>query len=144
MRRPTASIVWALVVVDVLGFGGVQVLTREASLVQPWLLAELLLMTALFGGVGALIVTRTAKNTVGWLLLLFSTLVAANLSSLAYSAFSARDYAGTLPGTMAALWFAAWTFVPGLTAALLFLPLLFPDGRLPGRRWRWVATMFGL
>jgi len=42
-----------------------------------------------------------------------------------------------------AAWFANWTFSPALAASLLFLPLLFPDGRLPSPRWRRVAVAFG-
>jgi hypothetical protein len=36
-------------------------------------------------------------------------------------------------------WFGFWAEMPGIAVVALFLPLLFPDGHLPSRRWRPVA-----
>ena len=44
--------------------------------------------------------------------------------------------AGTLLGTEWVAWFAYWIWVPGVGPAMTFGLLLFPDGRLPTRRWR--------
>jgi hypothetical protein len=41
-----------------------------------------------------------------------------------------------LPGTEWAAWLAYWIWVPGVGPAMTFGLLLFPDGRLPTRRWR--------
>ena len=40
-------------------------------------------------------------------------------------------------------WLSPWVWAPGLGLILVFLPLLFPDGRLPSRRWRPVAWLGG-
>jgi hypothetical protein len=45
----------------------------------------------------------------------------------------------SLPGGEHTAWFSTWTGPAGLTLAGTFLMLLFPDGRLPSRRWRIVA-----
>jgi hypothetical protein len=37
-----------------------------------------------------------------------------------------------------------WIWAPGLGLILVFLPLLFPDGRPPSRRWRPVGWLGGL
>lgn len=37
-------------------------------------------------------------------------------------------------------WLFSWVYVPGMSLLLAFLPLYFPDGRLPTRRWKWVAV----
>src|SRR5215217_9723782 len=48
---------------------------------------------------------------------------------------------GTAPGGGLAVWVSHWAWAPGLGLALTFVPLLFPDGRLPSRRWRPVAWL---
>jgi hypothetical protein len=47
---------------------------------------------------------------------------------------------GSLPGGEIAVWSLSWAG-PVLSAAPTFLLLLFPDGRLPSRRWRPVAWL---
>ena len=47
-------------------------------------------------------------------------------------------------GDSVAGWFSTWTWLTALLAYALFVPLLFPDGRLPGRRWRVVAWADGV
>jgi hypothetical protein len=48
---------------------------------------------------------------------------------------------GTAPGGPLAIWVGSWVWAPGLGLLLTFVPLLFPDGRLPSRRWRPVAWL---
>ena len=45
------------------------------------------------------------------------------------------------PGILLATWLQNWLWVPFIGLAFTFLPLLFPDGRLPSRRWRPVAWL---
>ena len=40
-------------------------------------------------------------------------------------------------------WVGNWIWATGLGLILVFLPLMFPDGRLPSRRWRWVGWLGG-
>jgi len=48
----------------------------------------------------------------------------------------------SLPGGNLASWLASWTNVPGIVVAVVFLVLLFPDGRMPSRRW-WPLGLAG-
>ena len=89
---------------------------------------------AAFAVVGALVAARTG-NRLGWLFL-----AAAGVGALtvATNAYAARAATAELP---AAAW-VGWIFtvILGIVAPLFFLtPLLFPDGRLPSRRWWPVA-----
>jgi hypothetical protein len=95
-----------------------------------------------FSTVGALIATRRPQNTVGWIMLVAGFTLGAMLLTGGYVDFSLAQQ-GRVPGTRWVAWVASWVWVPGIVPALTFLLLLFPDGRLPSRRWRlvgWVAV----
>jgi hypothetical protein len=91
--------------------------------------------------VGALVAARTG-NRLGWLFLSAGTVAAVTTLAAAYAG---RLPAAGLPGAPWAGWILP--VLLGLLQPLLFLiPLLFPDGRPPSRRWRpvvWVAVTAG-
>ncbi len=84
--------------------------------------------------VGAVLVTRVPRNPIGWLLwaggLLFG---AANGLSIPPT--------GAGPATAWVAWVGNLCWVPALVLVALFLPLVFPTGRLPSRRWRLVVAL---
>jgi hypothetical protein len=83
--------------------------------------------------VGCLIVRLQPGNRLGWVFLLLGLLVGFLPFSDAYSAYVAAR--GIDPNTIFA-WFAEWWWIPMNYSLLVFWPFLFPDGRLPGPRWR--------
>jgi hypothetical protein len=91
-----------------------------------------------YGSVGGLVAARRPRNIVGWLLLAGGLTFAG--SSLAFE-YANQVLAGRRGfGGSFALWIAD---VPSVLA-LVMIPLallLFPDGRLPDRRWRPVAWL---
>ncbi len=90
---------------------------------------------AAFTVVGALVASRQPRNAVGWLFL--------SIGVLAVTTFAAEEYAYRalvldhqhLPLGRAAGWYALWPWF-ALLGAIGLVALLFPDGRLPGPRWR--------
>jgi len=87
------------------------------------------------------IVTRQPSNTVGWILLGIPVLATFAFADGAYATRALVLAPGSLPFGVAAAWVDRWDLIPALAA---FVPifLLFPDGRLPSRRWRpalWLA-----
>jgi len=94
-----------------------------------------LLFITLFLFVGWSIVTRQPRNTIGWLLLAIPTLTVIALFCGDYATEALATHPGSLPFGRAAAWFDRWLIVLALDS---FVPLflLFPDGRIPSRRWR--------
>lgn len=90
--------------------------------------------------VGALIASRRTGSPIGWLFcasgLLFGVQVLAGEYGL-YALFVAR---GSLPAGVVSWWLSSWVWITA-TQLILFLFLLFPDGRLPSPRWRIVAWL---
>jgi hypothetical protein len=86
--------------------------------------------------VGALVVSRQPSNVLGWLLSGIGAAAAASLPpSLLFEVAPERGADGVL---QLVAWFTNWAWILGLPL-VIFVPLLFPDGRLPSRSWRWVA-----
>jgi hypothetical protein len=83
-----------------------------------------------FAGVGTLIALRRPGNAVGWILLGTAIFFAAGEAGEAYVADPPH------PGQVWVAWFSTFTTNVWFSLALIFLPLLFPDGRLPSPRWR--------
>jgi hypothetical protein len=114
-----------------------------AGQVSPYrFVAENMALGPLFGMpaalLGARIIERRRANRLGWILLAMGLAQTVAQASNAYAALSVDHHAGSLPGTGLATWLYSFAWMP-VVALGPFLLLLFPDGRLPGRRWRPVA-----
>jgi signal transduction histidine kinase len=105
-----------------------------------------LLLVGLFGGTGALIVSRFPTNLLGWTFTFSALIVSTTLvgSSYAYAGLVVRP--GDLPGARVAtvlLGDALW--LPFVSIQIVGLLVLFPDGRLAssGRRWIFLLGLAG-
>jgi hypothetical protein len=83
-----------------------------------------------FAGVGTLVALRQPSNAVGWVLLGTAIFFAAGEAGEAYVADPPH------PGQVWVAWLSTFTTNIWFALALIFLPLLFPHGRLPSARWR--------
>lgn len=92
-----------------------------------------LVVGGVFPAVGALVLVRQPRNRCGWVLLSGGLL---SVSAFSHQwAYDGGAEPGSLPGLPVATWLAAWTFMPYWFQSTL-LPVLFPDGGAPSRRWR--------
>jgi hypothetical protein len=91
--------------------------------------------------VGALIATHRPRNPIGWIFCAVGVTQGLLSFSYEYGTYALRTAPGTVPGGPLAFWAATWMWAPGVGLLFTFVPLLFPDGRLPSRRWRPVAWL---
>jgi signal transduction histidine kinase len=92
---------------------------------------------------GAVIVVRQPRNVIGWLLLAVPLCGAFAFVAGDYATYALVTAPGALPFGRAAAWIDRWVLVPALCLPVLLF-LLFPDGRVPSRRWRpvlWLACV---
>jgi len=96
-----------------------------------------------FPTVGALITSRLPTKPIGWIFCGMGVLYGAGRFTGAYADYALNENFA-FPGGEYVAWFSSCVWFAGLTLGV-FLILLFPDGRLPSRRWHivaWVA-IFG-
>jgi two-component system NarL family sensor kinase len=121
-----ATLVWAFLLVAIAAGQLFDIAPGRGELYQ-FNLVGMLTFTLL----GALIIPRRPTNPVGWLFMLIGLICAVVILTATYSGYRIMGWANQ------------WT--PALAYGLLPLALLlFPDGRLPSRRWRvavWVLAI---
>lgn len=93
-----------------------------------------------FGLAGALVVALRPANRVGWLLAAIGVIQALSLLGSNYGQAGIHDPSASLPEHAWAMWFSEWIWWPAHSLVPTLLLLVFPDGRLPSRRWRPVAA----
>jgi hypothetical protein len=88
-----------------------------------------------FPVVGALIASRSPHNPIGWICLAEGfMLMFLNLIDF-YGVYGLAK-PGSVPFPVEIYALAQWLWVPSVGLLAIYLVLLFPDGRLPSRRWR--------
>jgi len=89
-----------------------------------------------FISLGLLVAHRRPRNPVGWIIAGAGVLGLASDFVESYAVYALFTEPGSLPGGETMAWLSNWIFIPVLFAAPAMLFLLFPDGKLLGRRWR--------
>ena len=96
-----------------------------------------------FPVVGALTASRRPGNLIGWMCLAVGVLWWLIILSGDYSVYGlAVPGSVPFPATVFALLYA-WLWVPAVGLLGIYMILLFPDGKLPSRRWRLLAWFSG-
>ena len=136
MNRATfkrlASGVWVL---TLLAIGSTLYL---AFLNEPSTFSKVLesLLILSFCTVGALISSRRPGNAIGWLFCLGALVWILGELAIEYGVYALVTVPGSLPAGAWAAWFGTWARGTGWFMIVVFLLLLFPNGRLPSPRWR--------
>jgi uncharacterized membrane protein YhdT len=108
----------------------------------PWL--DNTVNTVFFSTVGALVASCRPENPVGWLLCLYGLVITISHFSAQYAIYTLLAQPNSLPAGEALVWIVSW-ILPIIIGLFVFVILLFPNGRLPSRRWRplaWLTVAF--
>jgi hypothetical protein len=103
--------------------------------------AEDTLLALGYATVGAVAASYRPWNTVGWVLCSIGLAWGVAHFTSEYATYALLAEPGSLPAAEVAAWIYSWVWVPGF---IVFLPLLFPNGRLPSPRWIPFAWFSGL
>jgi hypothetical protein len=93
--------------------------------------------------VGALIASKRPKNPIGWICLAVGIIWMIMPISSSYGIYGLVVRPGSVPFPAAIGSLGEWVWVPAVGLFGIYLILLFPDGRLPARRWRPLAWLTG-
>jgi hypothetical protein len=145
-RRIAIAIAWLLCVAGAIGL--VVAATTGGGLADDsagfsFIFVGLALAVATDATVGAVLMLRRPGNVVGLVLVLAAFVVAATFLTFISAAIlvEARGKQDVLAGLVSVL--AGLGIYPSLIVAGPLLALVFPDGRLPGPRWKWPAGLIG-
>jgi hypothetical protein len=94
---------------------------------------------AVIAVVGAVVVLAVPGNRTGWLLLAAAAVMGVGEAFTQAGIYGVHTSPGSVPaaGYMAAIGPALQAC--GLLIAVVCVPIVFPDGHLPGPRWRWLS-----
>ncbi len=142
--RVASWLAWVLTLA--LGVGGVAVSlvdTRHSGSSDISGAVTALLSFQLMSTIGVLIVRREPRNAIGWIFSAAAFLLACGSFGAAYSQYALGTTPAPVPGGAVATVLNGG-YLMGLTLFVSFVMLLFPDGNVPGRRWRPAAWFAGL
>ncbi|HEY3559489.1 MAG TPA: histidine kinase [Kribbella sp.] len=144
MGRRRAGILWLLAACGPLMLAGsaVGALVTGFSLPDADEFVQNIYPNIVFGAVlpvlGALILVRLRTHPIGWLFLGCGLASAATLPVYGYARLALYDYPGHLPLGVGAAWLSAWLWTLGFMPLISIGLLLFPTGRPPSPRWRFL------
>src|SRR5215207_2201056 len=110
----------------------------NTHLYEPWL--DNTLTAVFYPTVGALVASRRPENPVGWLLCLYGLAISISYFCAEYAIYALLAEPNSLPAGEAMAWIVSWV-LPIISGLTVFYILLFPTGRLPSRRWRWLGWL---
>jgi signal transduction histidine kinase len=93
-----------------------------------------------YSTVGAVLAARNPSNAIGWLMLVVGLALGVSAFSDDYLVYAVETRPGFLPGPTAAAVLSSLSWGP-LLVVLILIVLLFPTGRVPGPRWRFLPRV---
>ena len=137
---------WLIVPLYVAGLCTSYVLQRRAGLLDDNPVENVVLLVGFsaFAVVGSLLVAKRPTNVIGWIMAAIALMLSIALASDSYTAYVVVTRGRPDALAVMGAWIGSWYWYLLLALVLIFMPLLFPDGRLPSRRWLPVLVLAGV
>ena len=136
--RLTAAAVVAAVVLAVVGSAAGTAYDQPGTAMFADTLS-FALAVAVVAVVGAIITLAVPGNRVGWLMLAAAAVLGIGTAFTEAGIHGVVTVPGSVPGAAYLAALGPGLQAAGLVIAVVGVPAVFPDGRLPGPRWRWLA-----
>src|SRR5215211_8123232 len=143
-HRTAAWLAWSLCALS-LALTALSLLLLALNLSHPnthiydyWL--ENTVLPISFSIIGAILASRLPANVLGWLFCAAACIAAVAHVSAEYAIYALLARPNPLPAGVALAWLSSWVWILFIGCIVLSF-LLFPDGRLPGRGWTWLAWL---
>jgi hypothetical protein len=111
-------------------------LRSDTPIYYYWL--ETSMITVGYSTVGAVVAGRLPHSPIGWLFCAIALSFGLYHFTAEYATYALLSPTRSLPAGEVCAWLTSWVWVAGLDL-VVYLGLLFPNGRLPSARWRWFA-----
>jgi hypothetical protein len=136
--RRAAHLAWILwgVIITLMLVAGIAGLFRGGEFDAPFV--AFVIFVTVFSTVGALVSSRLPRNPIGWIMTGAADDIGNGGLTLVYEDGVAHRGPIPLAGRLV-IWVGSWAWSVGLGLAGIYLLLLFPSGRAPSPRWRWIG-----
>jgi len=134
---------WALTVGEVVAFGVLAAQRWPLITSSRGLALQGALLGLAYPVMGALIASKRPGNPIGWIFIVVGLSGATSAIGTALGT-DVPTIAASPAGATWGNWLNQWVWAPGWIAIPTFVLLLFPDGRVPHRRFRPVAWLAGI
>jgi signal transduction histidine kinase len=138
--RVTAAAVAVAVALAVVGSATAASFDRPGTAVFADTLS-LAFVVAVIAVVGAVVTLAVPGNRVGWLLLAAAALLGVGAAFTEAGIHGVVTVPGSVPGAAYLAALGPGLQAAGMVIAVVWVPAVFPDGHLPGPRWRWLAWL---
>jgi len=109
------------------------ILSLDAPIFFYWL--EPTVVAVGYSVIGAIIASRLPNHPIGWICCAIGFIAAVEHFSGEYAVYALVARPQSLAGGNVTLWMSNWVWI-FMFGLIVFLLLLFPNGRLPSKRWR--------
>ncbi|MFN8620366.1 MAG: hypothetical protein U0869_06430 [Chloroflexota bacterium] len=137
----TAGLAVALAMAAVAVVLLVVLLGGAATLDEVGSLTGSITLGASYAVLGWLVAWQRSRNPLGWVYLGIGVSQIGVAFAALGSVYGVSVAPGSIPFAELLTWASLWAWAPGLILLVSLSLLLFPDGRLPSRRWRPVAWL---
>jgi hypothetical protein len=138
-------VAWLVVLIYIAGTGA-NILLKSRLRLQESHPEDVFLLVGFgaFAVVGALLIAKRPTNLVGWIMAASGLMVGLFPAGDSYAAYVMTTSGHPDALAVIGAWAQGWYWLLLLVLVLVYLPLLFPDGRLPSRRWLPFALLMGI